>query len=159
MPSIVISGPTVKEGVHNVMLRAAKFHSPTDRTASATSYYTISIGIREGDYTDWIGSWDQSTQIATAAEPISHFTYQFIGTDGLIRYNRGKQIFELRNAAGTQKLAFGREKNFLGMYVAFALALESGDPGDLPTGQDGLIASHIAHAATEQLIRKRSTDR
>ena len=71
MPSIVISGPTVKEGVHNVMLRAAKFHSPTDRTASATSYYTISIGIREGDYTDWIGSWDQSTQIATAAEPIS----------------------------------------------------------------------------------------
>ncbi|MGO4611313.1 hypothetical protein AB4142_33765, partial [Variovorax sp. 2RAF20] len=51
---------------------------------------------------------------------------------------------------------FAKEKNFPGMYEAFAKALESGSPKDVPTGTDGLIATRIARTATEDLIGRRS---
>jgi predicted dehydrogenase len=91
----------------------------------------------------------------TAAEPLSRFTYEIIGTDGVILYDREQKHFELRNAAGTQRLPWHDEKNFAGMYAAFARALETGKPGELPTGEDGLIALRIARAATEQAIADR----
>jgi predicted dehydrogenase len=92
----------------------------------------------------------------TAAEPINHFEYEIIGTDGLIRYNREAQLFELRNRDGTRELPWDHEKNFAGTYAAFAHALQTGQPGDLPTGTDGLIATRIARLATEQAILERS---
>ena len=82
-------------------------------------------------------------------------TYEIIGTEGVILYDREEQRFELRNAAGTRPLAWHDEKNFAGMYAAFARALETGNPGDLPTGEDGLVALRIARAATEQAIADR----
>ncbi len=91
----------------------------------------------------------------TAAEPLSRFTYEIIGTDGVILYDREQEYFELRNATGTQRLPWHDEKNFAGMYAAFARALETGNPGELPTGEDGLIALRIARAATEQAIADR----
>jgi len=91
----------------------------------------------------------------TAAEPISHFCYEIIGTDGLIRYDRERQLFEVRNPAGTRALPWDHEKNFAGTCAAFARALETGEPGDLATGDDGLIATRIARIATEQVIADR----
>ncbi len=91
----------------------------------------------------------------TAKEPISLFTYDIIGTEGVIRYDRGGKVFELRNAAGTTALQFAGEKNFLGMYEAFEQAVRHNDLGSLPSGFDGLEASRIALAATQQVIDAR----
>jgi predicted dehydrogenase len=88
----------------------------------------------------------------TAAQPISHFCYEIIGTDGVIRYDRERQLFEVRTPAGTRSLLWDHEKNFAGTYAAFARALETGEPVDLATGADGLIATRIARTATEQAI-------
>ncbi|BFT74156.1 Gfo/Idh/MocA family protein [Paenibacillus sp. P36] len=90
----------------------------------------------------------------TAKEPVSHFIYELIGTDGVIRYDREAKIFEMRNASGTTRFPYASEKNFKGMYEAFALSLETGQTGDMPTGLDGLIATRIARRATNELIQK-----
>ncbi|MCY9698142.1 Gfo/Idh/MocA family protein [Paenibacillus alginolyticus] len=90
----------------------------------------------------------------TAKEPVSHFIYELIGTDGIIRYDRESRLFEMRNSTGTTRFPFTREKNFHGMYDAFALSLETGQTGDMPTGLDGLIATRIARRATNELIQK-----
>lgn len=93
----------------------------------------------------------------TAAEPINHFSYHLIGTEGLIRYDRDGWHFELRNGQGTQFFPGADEKNFHGMYAAFAQALENGEPGDvLASGRDGLVATRIARAATQSVIANRS---
>ena len=92
---------------------------------------------------------------ATSREPRSHFQYELIGTDGVIRYNREEHSFELRNSHGTQWLSWQPEKNFAGMYAEFAQALASRQAGDMPTARDGLIATHIARQATEEAIRDR----
>ncbi|MZQ86477.1 hypothetical protein GQF01_30680 [Paenibacillus sp. 5J-6] len=92
----------------------------------------------------------------TAKEPVSHFIYELIGTDGVIRYDRESKLFEMRNVAGTTRFPFAPEKNFKGMYEAFALALETGQKGDMPTGIDGLIATRIARKATNELIQKQA---
>lgn len=92
---------------------------------------------------------------AISKEPRSHFQYEIIGTDGVIRYNREEHTFELRNSHGTQWLAWHPEKNFGGMYTEFHRALQSGDVGNMPTATDGLLATRIARLATEQAIADR----
>jgi predicted dehydrogenase len=52
-------------------------------------------------------------------------------------------------------LPFAGEKNFEGMYVAFAEALQNGGSDVLPTGEDGRIVTHIARTATEQAMAAR----
>jgi len=94
---------------------------------------------------------------ATLAQPRPRFEYEIIGTDGLIRYDRGARTFELHTAAGATDLGFAPEKNFAGMYKALLAALESGDDSLLPTGEDGLIATRIARGATDALIAEHET--
>ena len=91
----------------------------------------------------------------TAAQPLTHFTYQLIGTEGLIHYDFERHIFEVRSEAGTRQLPFGPVKNFEGMYDAFARALATGSSAELPTAEDGMAAVAIARGATEELIRRR----
>ena len=91
----------------------------------------------------------------TSAEPVNVFTYEFIGTEGVIRYDRGQKVFEVRSVRGTEKLPFAPEKNFAGMYSAFSRALSTRDPGDLPTARDGLIAVRISREATDAVMEKR----
>lgn len=93
----------------------------------------------------------------TAKEPVSHFIYELIGTDGVVRYDRESKLFEMRTSTGTTTFPFSREKNFKGMYDAFAASLETGVVGDMPTGLDGLIATRIARIATNELIQKHGT--
>lgn len=88
-------------------------------------------------------------------EPRSHFQYEIIGTDGVMRYNREEHTFELRNSHGTQWLPWHGEKNFAGLYHEFAKALATGNDGLMPTAKDGLIATRIARLATEEAIRER----
>jgi predicted dehydrogenase len=91
----------------------------------------------------------------TAAEPSPRFLYELIGTEGLIRYDRESRRFELRDPRGTRELAWSPEKNFAGMYAAFARALAGEGADDLPTGEDGLAAARLSREATEALIAGR----
>jgi len=91
----------------------------------------------------------------TAKEPRSHFVYELIGTEGVIRYDREERVFEVRSGRDTRRLPWHEEKNFEGMYAAFEGALRSGLGGNLPTGHDGLIATRIATTATESVIAER----
>ena len=91
----------------------------------------------------------------TVAEPVNLFTYELIGTEGLIRYDRGAKLFEVRTSKETTVLPFASEKNFAGMYDAFADALEKDEPGSLATARDGLEATRIARGAVDELIRRR----
>lgn len=93
----------------------------------------------------------------TAKEPISHFSYHLIGTGGVIRYDRDGYVLEARTGQKTVVVPGASEKNFHGLHAAFAEALRSGAPGHLPSGNDGLVATQIARAATDQAIRQRST--
>ncbi|XZE54733.1 Gfo/Idh/MocA family protein [Planctomycetaceae bacterium SH139] len=93
---------------------------------------------------------------ATSQEPRSHFQYELIGTDGVLRYNREEHSFELRNSHGTQYLHWHGEKNFAGMYYEFAKALATGTLGDMPSANDALMATKISEEATRQAIRDRA---
>lgn len=88
----------------------------------------------------------------TAKEPRSHFVYELIGTEGVIRYNREEQIFEMRSSRETRLMEWHEEKNFEGMYAAFVQALATGQAGNLPSGREALEVSHIAVTATDSLI-------
>ncbi len=91
----------------------------------------------------------------TSMEPRTNFLYELIGTDGVIRYSREEHSLELRNSHGTQYLPWNPEKSFYGIHAEFAKALESGQPGDMPTAHDGLMATRIATRATRQAINDR----
>ena len=88
----------------------------------------------------------------TSREPLAHFSYHLIGDGGVIRYDRDGYVLESRHGGGTTQVPGASEKNFEGMYHAFAHALLTGEPGDLATGWDGVIATRIARDATDQLI-------
>lgn len=89
----------------------------------------------------------------TARDPVDLFTYELIGTDGLIRYVRDGWRFEVRNSRGTEFLPGGSEKDFGAMYAAWRDALEAGTLGAVPHPRDGQVATRIATRATEEILR------
>jgi predicted dehydrogenase len=95
------------------------------------------------------------TYTHTSHDSIAHFTYQLMGTEGLIRYDRDAGIFEVRRKGGTDFLNWSHEKNFEGMYAEWRQTLESGTICHMPTGLDGLIATRLANQATEAAMRHR----
>jgi predicted dehydrogenase len=97
------------------------------------------------------------TYTHTAHDPISHFTYQLIGTEGLIRFDREAGLFEVRHKDGTDVLPWSYEKNFEGMYASWARVLETGEIGNMPTGADGLVATQIARQATDTMIAAKAS--
>jgi predicted dehydrogenase len=91
----------------------------------------------------------------TVREPHPIFCYHIIGTGGVIRYDRDGYLLETRNGQGTFRSPGASEKNFPGMHAAFSKALITGEAGDLPRAEDGLIATKIARTATELAMAKR----
>ncbi len=91
----------------------------------------------------------------TSKDTRCDFWYELIGTEGLIRYNRQQRYFECVNKHGTQYLNWTEEKNFHGMYAEFERAVRTGTPGNMPTAQDGLIATRLARVATEDAVKWR----
>ncbi len=92
----------------------------------------------------------------TASQPVHHFHYDLIGTEGVIRYNREQELFEVRNRRGTQKLTWHHEKGFDAMYDEFARVLLTGRESPLlPTGREGLEVTRIARESTRMAMRKR----
>lgn len=62
---------------------------------------------------------------------------------------------ELRNSHGTRYLHWHGEKNFGGMYAEFSHALWTDEARNMPTAADGLAATVILQAATQQAIADR----
>ena len=92
----------------------------------------------------------------TAKDPIHEFTYEVLGTDGLIRYDRHGWFFEMRNSHETRVMQGSEEKNFVGMYHAWSRALRNGHLNDqLPTAHDGLLVTRIARKATQDVMATR----
>lgn len=95
----------------------------------------------------------------TAREPLSQFTYEVIGDGGVIRYNRDGYILEARTGQETIHVSGASEKNFPGMYDAFAHAIETRDASGLPSAKDGIVATRVARQATEKAISLRQSSR
>ncbi len=91
----------------------------------------------------------------TAKDPAPLFTYELIGTGGVLRYDRNGWLLEARHGQGNEVVPGGSEKNFAGMHAAFAEALRTGDAGHMPSGRDGLIATRIATDATDAVVASR----
>lgn len=91
----------------------------------------------------------------TAQQPHDLFTYELIGTDGLVRYVRDGWFFEVRNSQGTQQLPGASEKDFHGMYAAWRDALQAGSLGAFPSAREGLRLTQIARRATESALATR----
>ncbi len=88
----------------------------------------------------------------TCQQPVNLFTYDLIGTKGVIRYDRGAKLFEMRNDKGVFTFDFSPEKNFAALYVHYRDALVNGGSELLPTGHDGLMAAKISREAVDSLI-------
>ena len=155
-------GPIVDCGVHQIDLARWWLNSPVARWQAAGAWVEefdapdhmyLHMDHENGAHTMVEISY---SYCHTASEPINHFSYHLIGTDGLIRYDRDGWHFEVRGSEGTHYLPGNDEKNFGGMYHAFSEALERGEPGDLlPSGRDGLDAIRIARDATDAVIAAR----
>ena len=91
----------------------------------------------------------------TCQNPINLFTYDLIGTKGIIRYDRGAKLFEMRNDKGLFTFDYSPEKNFKALYVHYRDALEQGGSELLPTGVDGLMAVKISRQAVDRLMASR----
>lgn len=91
----------------------------------------------------------------TVREPAPQFSYDVIGTGGILRYDRNGYVLEARTGQEVIRAPGASEKNFDGMYHAFEEALRTGANELLATARDALIATQIAREATEQAISKR----
>lgn len=119
MPQVTLNGPVVPETAHNTVLREAFIHSPVERRPNATNYHVVEVGVREGIYTTWVGTWDQSTQKADAASPLR------ILDDG----RRGMRL-KAGQALVARVTANGTPASLTGCRVNFRLALVGGRSGD-----------------------------
>lgn len=90
----------------------------------------------------------------TCQKPFNIFTYDLIGTDGVIHYDRNTEQFNMRNRQGVFEYPFAPEKNFAAMYELYRDALETGKSELLPTGWDGLMAARISRETTDALIAR-----
>ena len=154
-------GPLVDCGVHDIDLARWWLGSEVvDWTASgawvdeyeAPDHVYLNMDHENGAHTMVEISYSYAH---TAAEPVNYLSYDLIGTEGVIRWEMERGQLEVRTVEGTQTERFEPGKNFEGMYAAFARALERGDHGDMPTGEDGLAATRIARAATEEVMAAR----
>jgi predicted dehydrogenase len=90
----------------------------------------------------------------TAKEPCDLFTYEAIGTEGVLRYDRNGWLLEARTSRGTHRLEGASEKSFHGMYALWRDCLEAGKLlPDMPTAHDGRLLTRIAREATEAARR------
>jgi predicted dehydrogenase len=82
----------------------------------------------------------------------SEFTYELIGSAGVIRYSRDTKRFTMENGEGLHDFPFAAEKNFEAMYGEWASALASGHSTLLASAEEGMRVVEIARQATDKVI-------
>ena len=154
-------GPMVDCGVHQIDLAQWWLESPVVRYAGqgswvdeyeAPDHVFLHMDHDNGAHTMVEMSYSYGH---TTRNKYNEFIYELIGTDGIIRYERNTNLFELRTDQFTEKLKHTGEKNFAVMYEHFANAMQNDDPGDLCTGEEAIRATEIARNATDQIIADR----
>ncbi|RYG30974.1 Gfo/Idh/MocA family oxidoreductase, partial [bacterium] len=89
----------------------------------------------------------------TARDPRALFTYDLVGTGGTARYDRELSRLELRNGDGLIEAHGGWEKDFVGMYAAWAEALRKRVLGPLAGVADARAASRWAINLTDTAMK------
>ena len=155
-------GPLVDCGTHQIdlarfwlcsdVVRVAGFGAWLDDEYEAPGHVWAHLDHASGAHTTVEVSYAYHH---TTARPRSEFLYELIGTDGVIRYERGRRTFTVDDARGSRVLPFSREKNFHGMYAELRDFLESGSTRLLATAREGLRATEIALEANADAIRRR----
>jgi predicted dehydrogenase len=153
-------GPLVDCGVHQIDLARWWLNSKASNWSAAAAWVA---GYDAPDHV-WLHMHHETGATSTievsysyghtAQHPRSIFTYELIGTGGVIRYDRDGYILEARHGQGTTTAPGASEKNFPGMYAALVSRL-TGHDVEMPTAEDGIIATKIARRATESLIESR----
>jgi len=155
-------GPMVDCGVHQIDLARWWLGKDVERTTVAAAWVSdyeapdhvyLHMDHQAGAHSMVEMSF---TYGHTVKESNPHFSYHLIGTGGVIRYDRDGYILEARTGEGTIRVPGASEKNFHGMHAAFSEALRTGQPGHLPSGRDGLIATQLARRATDNAIEQRN---
>ncbi len=155
-------GPLVDCGVHQIDLALWWTGSEIARTQSAAAWIEehdapghvwLHLDHASGAHTCIEVSFSYGQ---TAKEPRDVFTYELIGTEGVVRYDRDGWLLEVRSSHGTHRLEGSSEKNFHGMYALWRDCLEAGAllPG-MPTARDGQRVTRIARQATEEALANR----
>ena len=159
-------GPLVDCGVHQIDL--ARWWLDTDLTVDYASgaWFDDLDGVEAPEHVMAQLSGGGARVLVDLSVAYGHrapsvpksFSYEAIGTDGLIRYRRDDREFVLVDDRGAPTISVGYlTKSFGGMYSELAAALDGRDH-DLPTGHDGLAATHVALEATAQAVAgRRST--
>lgn len=91
----------------------------------------------------------------TSKNQRAQFSYELIGTHGVIHYDVGQQLFKMEDETGEHRFEFHGEKNFTGLYSEWAQALHSGKSELLTSAAAGMRVVEIAREATNQAIRDR----
>lgn len=153
-------GPLVDCGVHQIDL--ARFWTGSE----VTSWSAAGAWVDEYEAPDHVflhldhaNGAHSTVEISfsychTCQQPVNVFSYDLIGTKGLIRYDRNARILDMRNQDGVVTMPFAPEKNFAALYEHYRDALIAGHSETLPTGLDGLMAAKISRDATDDLIRR-----
>ena len=95
----------------------------------------------------------------TSRNPRSEFVYELIGSNGVIRYDRGAMSFAMENESGSYQFEFHHEKSFAGMYEEWAHALDTGRSDLLTGAHDSMRVAEIARTATDMAIKDHRTSR
>ena len=154
-------GPLIDCGVH--MIDLARFWSGSE-PVQWCGHGSWADDYRAPDHV-WV-HLDHADGVHTMAEAsfsyghtcknrLMEFRYDIIGTDGIIRYDHTPPFFELQNADGVQSFPYAVEKDFGPMYTALIDTLHTGDTGNMALCRDGVIATQIANAATQDALSKR----
>ncbi|MBP5233732.1 MAG: Gfo/Idh/MocA family oxidoreductase [Planctomycetes bacterium] len=90
----------------------------------------------------------------TSKEKVSEYLYELIGTDGVIRYDRGQKTLAVHGKDADYALPTDEDRGFRAMYDEFARAIESGHSELLASGAEGLELTRVSRLATEEAINK-----
>lgn len=156
-------GPLVDCGVHQLDLALWWLGSPITRWQSAAAWVEqeheapghvwLHADHENGAHTCIEVSFSYGQ---TAKEPNDIFTYELIGTEGILRYDRNGWLLEVRRTDGTHRLEGSSEKNFQGMYAHWRDCLGAGKLlPNMPTAREAQLLTRIARLATEDAMARR----
>ncbi len=125
-----VIGPVVPVDSHNTILRDALLKTASARGPSVTDYHVIKIGVREGEFTTWVGEWTQVSQKVAASVPVSVLYPERLG----MRLKAGWALV-------ARVAATGAPTAIRGSSITFRMALVGGRDGPakaLVTGSAGI---------------------